>query len=155
MRTVALIALLLVSTAANAQDSFKNRWWPNDEPIPKGAPSMQSTTTTTTTTPDKTTTVTTTSPWVCCQAPLPGPPVQNPPAQPWTQAPAPAPVPKVVPAPVPRPQYRGKYYEPHGRYYEPSYEIPCECEPHRWTDLSVPADRVTRGTANCNGVGCY
>lgn len=97
MKLITVVIIMgLVTTAAHGQEAFKNRWWPNGEPIPCCVASSQSTTTTTITTPDKTITTTTTTPW----APVP--------ATPQTQTapiPVPAPTtPPAVPVPVPVPK---------------------------------------------------
>lgn len=90
----------LALVAANAQESFKNRWFPNDDPIPTGVAPLQSTTTTTVTTPEKTITTTTSTPWGVA----PMPPIQLSPPVPAPQAPIPPPVPIPKAAPQLRPQ---------------------------------------------------
>jgi hypothetical protein len=67
----------------------------------------------------------------------------------WSPPPVVAPPPVVVPKPRPHPQ-QPRYYRPQPYYYEDEY-----CCRGRLQDLSVPADRVNRGTSGCNGVACY
>lgn len=99
MKLITVVIIMgLFTTAAHGQEEFKNRWWPNGEPIPCCAASSQSTTTTTVTTPDKTITTTTTIPW-------PTPPATSSTVQvPANPAPVPpsAPVPPPAPPPVPK-----------------------------------------------------
>lgn len=96
MKRVAAIVITgwLALVAANAQDEFKNRWWPNGDPIPTSVAPLQSTTTTTITTPEKTITTTTSTPWGYLQPPVQlSPPVQAP----LMPIPSPVPVPKAAP----------------------------------------------------------
>src|SRR5258708_7234638 len=87
LRRMIWLAIMLLCSPAYAQDDFKNRWWPNGEPIPTSVSPAQSTTTTTITTPYQTMTTTTTMPLVCCEqtTPVTPPVVTVPPHAPRTE----------------------------------------------------------------------
>jgi hypothetical protein len=163
---LAVAILLLSAGPALAQDDFKNRWFPNDEPVPTQVPQMKTMTVTTTKPNETTTTVTTTVPWGPCAAPcnpLPVPPSSPSAAVPPPVAPAPAAPPIVRPRataplpPVQLPRADTPPVAPRPRVYivrVPRDDDYC-CGINRLTDLTVPADRVNRGTRDCDGVGCY
>lgn len=94
-----VVTIELFTTATNAQEHFKNRWWPNGETIPCCVVPQQSTVTTTITTPDKTITTTTTTPWCCATPPATTPPAATPPA---ATPPAPASPEAPVAPPIPK-----------------------------------------------------
>ncbi len=192
LRRMIWLAIMLLCSPAYAQDDFKNRWWPNGEPIPTSVSPAQSTTTTTITTPYQTMTTTTTMPLVCCEqtTPVTPPVVTVPPHAPRTELPKtelPATtmptMPPVQPLDITPPQKEaraaqpvqpapptGQYAPPvlqqpppivrqqrprYQRQYVPQYYYDDCCRSNRLQDLSVPADRVNRGTPGCNGVACY
>lgn len=109
IKAAVVVFMVFMTSTVYAQESFKNRWWPNGDPIPGSVAPLQSTVTTTITTPDKTITTTTSTPWGSLTL-QPIPPAVTtpavPPAQPLQppilQAPAVPQLPKLQPQIVPK-----------------------------------------------------
>lgn len=167
-------AVVMSTAAAYPQDAFNDRWVNGAPPIiitpsiPIQLPPIQMAPQLTITPQINITPQITVLPPIVTVGPptITSPQVPNTPA-PAPQVPAPAtpatPAPKTTPVPTPTPPISPKmlapvpvprppprvYARPRPQYYYNDDDY------YPQTRLSVPADRVNRGNANCNGIACY